>query len=335
MWQIIGQEKAVSLLQRGLASGLLSHAYLFVGPEHIGKMTLAKRLAQALNCESEEKPCLACPACKKIEAGRHADVQVIGLMMKEDDSEAKVIGIKQIEDMQHMASLPPFEGRHKVFIFENAELLSIEAANRFLKTLEEPEKNVTFILLTTNDKLLPATVISRCQRLEMPPLPIAGEAAALAERGIEPERARLLAGLSAGRPGWAIIAADNNDILEKRAEELDRLQGIIRADCEERFALAAQLASRFTQDRSAVYDVLDLWLDYWRDIMLVKLGICDMIINGDRKEELTALAAGFSIDRIKAAMDSIQAAGTHLRQNANTRLALEVLMLDIPAGEGG
>jgi DNA polymerase-3 subunit delta' len=331
MWQIIGQKRAVSLLQHSLEAGNLAHAYLFAGPEHVGKMTLALNLAQALNCEAVERPCLECTSCKKILAGSHSDVQVIGLTLNEEETEAKLIGIDQIKELQHSASLPPFEGKHKVFIIDGAELLSIEAANRLLKTLEEPVGKVTFILLTVNDRLLPATVVSRCQRVEMPPLSIVEEATALAEKwGIEPGRARLLAGLSHGCPGWALLADKDGSLLQQRTEELDRLQGAIKADYEERFAYVAQLAARFTQNRSAVYGVLDLWLDYWHDVMLVKLGCQDIIANIDRKEELIDMAGSYRLSRIKAFIESIKSAAEQLRQNVNTRLALEVLMLDIP-----
>jgi DNA polymerase-3 subunit delta' len=336
MWQVIGQERVVSLLQHGLEAGKLSHAYLVVGPEHVGKMTLALNLAQALNCEAAERPCLKCPACNKIAGRSHADVQTIGLLKNEDGTEAKLISIEQIKDMQHDASLPPFEGKHKVFIIENAELLSLDAANRLLKTLEEPLDNVTFILLTVNDKLLPLTVISRCQRLELAPLPLDAETAALVARlNIEPERARLLAGLSHGCAEWAIAAAADDSLLQQRSEAMDVMLGVIGADYEERFAYAARLAARFNQDRGAVYRVLDLWRDYWRDLMLLKLGRAEMITNIDRRAVMADAAGGYRLAQIKTFIEGIQSAADQLRRNVNPRLALEVLMLDIPEREGG
>jgi DNA polymerase-3 subunit delta' len=332
MWQIIGQARAVSLLQQSLKSGTLAHAYLLVGPQHVGKMTLAINLAQALNCEAAEKPCLECTSCKKIATGSHADVQVIGLTQNEEEnSEAKLIHTEQIKAVLHAASLPPFEGKQKIFIIDGAELLSIEAANRLLKTLEEPESYVTFILLTTNERLLPATVVSRCQRLELLPLAVNEATTALGEKlHIEPERAGLLARLSHGCPGWALAAHGDENILRLRNEELNQLNGIIRADYEERFAYAARLAARFGQNRRAVYDVLELWLDYWRDLMLVKAGNDDMITNIDRKDELAGIAGSFRLAQIQAFIESIRSAALQLRQNVNPRLALEVLMLDMP-----
>ncbi len=337
MWQLIGQRRAVSLLQQSLKAGRLAHAYLLAGPAHVGKMTLAIKLAQALNCEaSEEKPCLECNACQKIAAGRHADVQVIGLLQKENDTEFKVITIEQVKDVLHMASLPPFEGKHKVFIIDGAELLSPDAANCLLKTLEEPEARVTFILLTTNDRLLLPTVVSRCQRLELTPLPIREEVEALvANSKIEPERARLLAGLSHGCPGWALAAAQDESTLQNRNEEIVQIAGAIDGDLEGRFEYIDKLANGFSKDRGAVYETLDRWLDYWRDLLLIKLGSEATVTNIDRRQELAATAGGYRITQIKDCIESIRRTAEMLKQNVNTRLALEVMMLDIPTKGGG
>jgi DNA polymerase-3 subunit delta' len=336
MWQVIGQGRAVSLLQQSLKAGRLAHAYLLVGPQHVGKMHLAIKLAQALNCEAEEKPCLECTACKKIQAGTHADVIVIGLTQNEENTEAKLIGIDQIKEVQHAASLPPFEGKHKVFIIDGAELLSTEAANCLLKTLEEPEAKVTFILLTTNDRLLLPTVVSRCQRLELTPLPIKEEVEALMEsREMAPERARLLAGLSHGCPGWALAAVGDESTLQHRNEEVDSLVKVIKDNYVGRFDYAGQLAARFTQNRGAIYETLERWLDYWRDLLLVKLGSEETITNIDRKQELIEMAGGYQLTQIKDCIKSIRRTAEQLRQNVNARLSLEVMMLDIPSKGGG
>ena len=336
MWQVIGQNRVVSLLQNELDAGKLAHAYLLVGPTHVGKMTLAVNLAQALNCESDDRPCLQCTTCEKIASANHADVQVIGLSQNSDSAEAKLIGIDQIKQLQHTTSLPPFEGKHKVFIINGAELLSIEAANCLLKTLEEPANDVTFILLTTNDRLLPETVISRCQHLELRPLAATEVEAALIEnRNIETERARLLAGLSQGCPGWALSAAEDETLLQQHDEIMKRLLQILNANYDERFAFVTQMASQFAQNRATVYDMLNLWINFWRDLMLIKMGSGNLITNIDKKDELIKIAGNYRLSQIKTAIRSIQATAEQLRQNANTRLALEVLMLDIPGKERG
>ncbi|MCL0057938.1 AAA family ATPase [Dehalococcoidales bacterium] len=326
MWQVVGQNRAVSLLQRSLKRGALAHAYLFVGPPHVGKMTLALNLAQALNCETAEPPCGECGSCQKIALAKHADVEIIGLAHNGDKSKPRVeIGIDQIRQIQHSSSLPPFEGKYKVFIIDGAELLSIEAANCLLKTLEEPIGKVIFILLTTNERLLPATLISRCQRLELLPVPANEVEAVLNKRGVEPQKAKLLARLCRGCLGWALSVADG---LPQRNEMINRLVEMINADYEARFAYPSQLVAQFS--RSRVQEVLDLWGEWWRDLLLVKLGVNELITNIDRLPTLIEMSQGYNLAQIRAVINSIQAAGEQLRQNANPQLVLEVLMLDIP-----
>ena len=331
MWQVIGQTKAVSLLQRSLETGSLAHAYLFVGPAHVGKMTLALNLAQALNCEAAEQPCGVCPSCLKIASGKHADVQVMALSGETSEENRAKISVEQIEQLQHSVSLPPFEGKYRVFIIDGAEFLSIGAANRLLKTLEEPVGKVVFILLTPDEKLLLPTIVSRCQRLELFLMsPIQLEAALKTKWGVEPEKAKLLSRLAHGCLGWAVSSARDDSLVVQRAETLDKVLDIINGDGEERFAYAAQMATQFSQNRGLIYARLDLWLDWWRDLLLVKTGSSDGVTNIDRLDTLSEMAAGLSLAQIRAFIQSIRSAGEQLKQNANSRFVLEVLMLDIP-----
>ena len=336
MWQVIGQTRAVTLLQRSLETDSLSHAYLFVGPAHVGKMRLALDLAKALNCEAAEPPCGQCPSCQRIDSAKHADVQIIGLGYGENPAEAKSrteISIDQIRQVEHSVSLPPFEGKHRVFIIDGAEVLSTEAANCLLKTLEEPVGKVTFILLTTNEQLLPTTVISRCQRVELLPVPDTEiEASLTGQWGVEPQKATLLARLSRGCLGWAVHALEET-LLQQRTERLEELLAIVKADCEGRFAYAAQLAAQFSQNRGLVQEKLDLWLDWWRDLMLIKVGLSDAVTNVDHLAPLTNMAKDYSLTQIKSFIYGIQEAETQLKLNASPRLVLEVLMLSIPEVE--
>jgi DNA polymerase-3 subunit delta' len=298
-------------------------------------MTMALNLAEALNCEGAGPPCGECASCLRIADGKHADVQVIDLGSANGDSaesESRVkISVEQIEQMQHSASLPPFEGRCKVFILDGAELLSIGAANRLLKTLEEPSGKVVFVLLTVNDKLLPATIVSRCQRVELAPLGTAEVETALVERwGTESDKAELLSRLANGCLGWAVSAARDEQLLQQRAEALDRLLDITEAGYEARFQYVSQLASRFSQNRTAVREILDLWLEWWHDLLLVKVGCGDAVTNIDRSAQLASVAAGYTLNQIRVFIDSIRAAVEQLLLNANPQLALEVLMLSIP-----
>jgi len=333
VWSMIGQTRAVSLLQRSLETDSLAHAYLFVGPAHVGKMTLALNLAQALNCEAAEPPCGQCASCQKIISAKHADVQVIDLSQNKDLTEAEnraKISVDQIEQLQHSASLPPFEGRYRVYIIDVAELLSAGAANRLLKTLEEPLGKIVFILLTINERLVPATVVSRCQRVELLPLAITEVEAALNSNwGIESQKAELLARLSHGCLGWAV----DDGLLQQRTERLDKLLDIISGDFEERIAYVVRLTTQFSQNRGLVQEVLDLWLDWWRDLLLVKVGLSDAATNIDRVTTLIDMARNYRLVQIRTFIDSVRAAGEQLKQNTNPRLVLEVLMISIPEAE--
>ena len=340
MWRVVGQDRAVSLLQRSLDAGSLSHAYLLVGPAHVGKMTLAMDLARAVNCEGSEPPCGECGPCQRIGEGKHADIMVISLAGNGDEAAPEAegrarIGVGQIDQILHSVSLPPFEGRCKVFILDGAEFLSIGAANRLLKTLEEPPGTAVFVLLTADEGMLPETVVSRCQRAEMRPLGTRGiEEALTGLWGVEPEKARLLSRLANGRLGWAVSAAGDGSLLQQRDEWLDGLLGLADADYEERFGYAAQLASRFSQSRAAVQERLDVWLDWWRDLLLVKAGSDDAVINVDRLATLKRQAAEYSLAQVRAFIDDISSTGERLRLNANPQLALEVLMLCMPEKGG-
>ena len=336
MWNIVGQDRAVSLLQRSLARGSLSHAYLVIGPAHVGKMTLAIDLARTVNCEGNEPPCGECDSCRRIAAGKHADISVTSLGENSEDengeggSKAK-IGVGQIDQILHSVSLPPFEGKCKVFILDGAEFLSIGAANRLLKTLEEPVSRVIFLLLTADESMLPITVVSRCQRLELRALGTGEIETALAARwNVDSEKARLLSRLANGCLGWAVTAVNAGSLLKKRNEWLEGMLATIDAGYEERFNYAAQLAGRFSRNRREVQEKLDLWLEWWRDLLLVNAGCSDEVVNIDRLLVLTEMAGNYSLAHIRVFIEDIRSTGENLRLNANPQLALEVLMLSIP-----
>jgi DNA polymerase-3 subunit delta' len=245
------------------------------------------------------------------------------------------ISIEQIKEIQRAASLPPYEGKHKVFIIDGAEHLSSEAANCLLKVLEEPPPRVLFLLLSAKERLLLPTVISRCQRVELRPLPIAEVEKTLAQNWeLEAQKARLLARLSRGCLGWALSAASDDRLPDERAQRIATLTDLADAGYEERFSYAAQLAAQFEKNRGFAQEILDLWLGWWRDLLLVKVGCLDAITNIDVETMLVQRAKGYSLAEVKGFIDHLQAAQEQLDRNANPRLVLEVLMLNIPRKEG-
>ncbi len=334
MWSVIGQPRAVELLRHSLESGRLAHAYLFIGQKHVGKMTLAMNLAQALNCVQEQRPCGQCISCSRIASGNHADVQIISRLPganSGDTGPRKEIGISQIRELQQAAGLQPYEGKHRVFIIDGAEYLNEESANCLLKTLEEPPPQVLIILLALNDSSLLPTIVSRCQRVELFPVPAGAIEQELRERrDVEPEKAGLLARLCRGSIGWAIAASLDEKLIQERDLRLVELQGLAAASLEERFSFAAKLAVQFSKSRESVEGILNLWLEWWRDLLLVKAGCTQFITNADREESLAQYSEGYSLSDIRCSMESIRTALGQLAQNANPRLTLEVLMLSIP-----
>ena len=281
------------------------------------------------------RPCGECPSCQKISAGKHADVEIIRVLdaTESEDGKSKTeIGTDQIKSMIRSSFLPPFEGRRRIFIINDASQTSLEAANRLLKTLEDHQGQSTFILLTSNIKLIPPTVASRCQRLNLSRVPTAEIEAALIERWqVEPARARLLARLSHGCPGWAVEAMREADLLDERTQRFEKMHEIVRGDYSQRFGSATQLAQQFAKKRESVYEILDSWLNWWRDLLLVKAGCVDDITNSDYLPAMVEMARSYSLSQIRMTIQGLQAAGKQLRLNANARLALDVFMLNLPA----
>ena len=329
MWQITGHETAVELLDNSLRNDRLSHAYLFVGPAQVGKMTLAINLAQALNCENDDRPCGACASCKRIMDLKHADVQVIDLGGKTE------VSIDQIRELERYASLKPFEGKSRVFIIDNADFMSSEAANCLLKTLEEPPPFVYMILLSTSEKAILSTILSRCQKLELRPIAISAIEHALTERyGAKPEDAHVLARLSSGCMGWAVNTSVNKDAVTLRKELIESLVNIAKADRLEKFSYSASMASKFSKNRAEVQKLLSLWISWWRDLLLIKGNCREIITNIDHQETLFREEAYYDIIDIRNFIISLIQAGTLLKNNANPRLVLDVLILSMPKRKG-
>jgi DNA polymerase-3 subunit delta' len=328
MWQVIGQDKILSLLDYSLKTNTIAHAYLLVGPRHVGKGTLACNLAQALNCDGPELPCGQCHSCQRILEGKHADVVPIGL-----DSRTE-IGIDDIRGLQRLANLPPYEGKCKVFIIDDAEYLSTEAANSLLKILEEPPPRIVWLLLAAEEEHLLPTIISRCQRLELKPVPSERVQEILVNSyNVDANKAKLLTQLCHGRLGWALSALANDDILEQRSQRIAKLVSLLTPtsrSLEQRFAYAQELASQFSQNRRAGAEIIEIWLDWWRDLMLIKGGCKEAIINVDYEIALEEQARGLSLSEIKGFLANLCLLQEEISKNVNPRLALEWLMLNLP-----
>lgn len=320
-WQIIGHEWAVALLRQGLETGRVAHATLLCGPPQIGKTRLALTLAQALNCAEPDRPCGRCTSCLKVEKGTHPDVRLV-----EGEGTGGGFKIDQIRALQREAVLSPYEGPYRVFVLRRIDLSSIEAANSLLKTLEEPPDHVVLVLTAVQGDLLPATVVSRCQRLDLRPAARGAVEASLREMGIPAPRAQLLARLSGGRVGWALNASQDDRLLQQRQEGLDQLQQILSSDRVERL----DFAWKASRDVDASRATLELWTSWWRDLLLLHSEGEDHIVNVDRSEELGRLSGQSNLPQVQHVLSALQDTVAQIDAYVNPRLALEGLLLKLP-----
>lgn len=335
MWKTIGHDKAINILKRSIEQDRVSHAYLFVGPDQVGKGTLAMDFARAVNCvgPDDERPCGGCEQCDRIDRDLHTDVKVINRETGETPKGRGrvLIGIDQMREIQRNASLTPFEGRYRVFVIDDAEYLSEEAANSLLKTLEEPPGQVILVLLASDLGAMLPTISSRCQKLELRSVSSEIISDVLqAQHGVDEMGATEVARLSEGRPGWAFGAVSNPGLLEGLNERLETIERLVGLGLEERFEYAARLAGVAGRDRDAVRRELKEWLGWWRDVLLVKEGTEEYVTHLSRVEATRRLSQGLAREDVARAMNAVEAAQEHLDRNVNPRLALEAMMLAMP-----
>jgi DNA polymerase-3 subunit delta' len=218
---IIGQEMAVSLLSRALEQGP-SHAYLFAGPPGVGKSETALAFAAGLACA--DGGCGACNHCLRVQKGLHPDVEIVG-------AEGNFILVEQIRDVTYHSAYRPYEARSKVYIFLEAEKFNAEAANAFLKTLEEPPAHVHFLLVSDHPERMIPTIVSRCQLVTFSPLSVPVLAADLVSRfGLPSRDADLIARVTGGNLSQARELATSESARRQRDELLDLARDLPTAD---------------------------------------------------------------------------------------------------------
>ena len=312
--------------------GAIHHAYLFFGPTHIGKRTLAIQLAQALNCDEPNVPCGNCGSCMRILKGTHPDVISISVNPEAEPPEPRTqIGIQAVRDTISSANLRPYEGRNRVFIVTEADLMNEAAQNACLKLLEEPPPNVVLVLLAPHPDAVLGTVKSRCQTIELRPLPLKQSIGILTENyGLSLEQAEALARLSEGRIGWAISAAQDPAIQAELHHQFERIVEVCDSNLVSRFAYAADLAQRFQRDRVAVQIILNLWIRWMRDLLLILSGQEQQITNTAWRITLRSHADTVQPIKVIQCIRAIAFTLEALERNANPRLALESFVFDIP-----
>ena len=329
-WNIVGHEHAIDLLRRTLAAQQVRHAYLFTGPEHIGKTLLAHRFAQTLLCTGGSDlhvapldACNACLSCRKVLHGNHPDLHIISRA-----PDKQFILIEQVRALQSDSARKTLEGRRNVFIIQGAHEMNLQAANCLLKTLEEPEPDVVLLLTAPDPGLLLPTILSRVQQVPMHLLTSLQIKAALEQQWeVEPEEATLIAALAAGRMGWAVQAVEDEELLVERKAQLEALAKLPMVSKVQRF----EIAQRISSDSAKARALLELWLFWWRDMVLAANKCLDLTVNVDMRNILKQQASRVGTVEAERMVRAILSTMEALDQNVNARTALEVLMLDLPA----
>jgi DNA polymerase III subunit delta' len=331
--EILGQDRAVQALRAALRRGALHHAYLFAGPEGVGKGTTARLLAQAANCAADDgDACGDCPSCRKIARGVHPDVIVIERerdMAKAGRWEPKGgrtpsrdIVVDQVRELvDRRLALRRFEGRRRVVLLDPADAMNAQAQNALLKTLEEPPPDTTLVLVSSSaDALLP-TVRSRCLRLPFAPLPDDLVAARLAAAGHPPEGVRLATTLAAGSLGKAL--ALDADAMAERRRAVEEAAALVADDARPWIAFAARHGSK----RERAREVCDLLLVWLRDVLVratagegAPLALADL-------EDATAAAARMGPEAALRRIEAVRRAIAALRHNSAGPLALEHMLV--------
>ncbi len=318
---IIGHGGAIHLLTQAMNTDGLPQSLLITGVPQLGKTTLARLLALALNCTGQPKPCRACSSCQKLASGNHPDIFVF-------DNSEETLKIEQIRALQHDLSLRPIESRYKVTVLGDFERATVSAANALLKTLEEPPPHVMLILTAKNTGLLLPTLVSRCQTVKLMPVSnqILAETLQTKYKATQAQ-ANLLSRLASGRPGWAIKAFENPEVIAERSQYLLELGQILTQPQAHRLAYAQSLLKKNID----LMNILNLWLSWWRDLLLVHYGCVDQIVNVDLQDTLRQLAGSLSGRQITSSLEYTYKAIRNLNYNVNLRLNLEVLLLNLPS----
>lgn len=322
---IIGHEHSIALVQASVRNGRLAHAYLFHGEARIGKWMTAVRLAQALNCEQPSDTdssdcCGHCRSCLQIARRTHPDCFVIE---PDPESATPQIKIEQVREIEQQFIYRPLLGERKICLIDEADRLTIGAANALLKTLEEPPGHGLFILITSRPHALPITIRSRCQALRFTtPARTQVEAAVILKRELPPADAHFLAVLADGRIGEAL----ETNVAEVRARQQEWLTLVKPPSLTSSTGILSSAESLAKSDRGE--ETLS-WLTRWiRDlVILIVGGDEDQILHLDQLGDLRHYAQRADIDSLLTLLNDIERIRQQATRHLNMQMALETTFL--------
>ncbi|MEX0746466.1 MAG: DNA polymerase III subunit delta' [Rhodothermales bacterium] len=356
---IIDQHRTVDALRSTISSERIGHAYLFHGPDGVGKRAVALEFAKTLLCEREgDEACDKCLTCTKVGRMVHPDLHILfayptdtepedvaeriqllgknpyaavdfvrrpslGDTTKSSNKQALYTVGRMHDEVRRTMNFKPVEGRYKIVILTDADLLRTEAANAFLKLLEEPPPRSVFVLITSRPERLLPTIVSRCQRFRFDPLPPeAIERALMEKESMEPAPAKMLARMANGSYTEALEFKDNEELMGLRALVLDFLRFSYGRSID-RLADLIEKISRLGRDQ--IKGLLDLMLRWIRDLTLYRtLGDEASIINVDQRDAIAKFSANLPNADLEAMAKLVEGAIDLIERNVQINLTLIV-----------
>lgn len=325
---LIGHDRIWNFLLQSTASNRLAHAYLFVGAQGIGKMTVALEFVKNLLCE-KGCACGICEICRRIGQNQHPDIlflnsdnnvkdRLIEANQAEKDPEIK---IEQIRQLQHQISLSTFCAARKIVIIDRADQMTLDAANCLLKTLEEPPQKSLLILISSNYQRILPTIISRCQLIKFLPVKNEKIIAGLEKLKIK-EKLKIQSAVkfACGRPGVAIDLLSNPGFWARQENLISDLQKIQRSNLVEKFKYAQKLSQNILDAQ----EVLNSWLVWFRDRILENIGVKNLMAF-----DFKSVSQDLSVKNITAIKNILEAKHLLSENSFNYRLVLENLMLKL------
>jgi DNA polymerase-3 subunit delta' len=351
-WPLLGNDHVVNFLSRALANDQLSGSYIFVGPDDLGKTTVASYFAYSLLCQNRNNPayakaaegkvvlpCGVCPSCKQHKLGLnpgeeeslasvHADLHVI-----KREKDKKNLSIEQVRGLIGELSLSSFLNSYKIGIIKHADSLSDEAGNALLKTLEEPRDKVVVILIATELANLPQTIVSRSQVLRF--RSVSNDVIyqyLVKDHNANRSQAKSLARLSLGRPALAVKFFEDKEFYDSYVERTRTLLGFWRSDLNGRFAAIGDLLGTKATGQEAVTlsrRILETWQGLARDLILFHTGQVDLVQHEIVMPELEAVSRTLPLPAVFRLFQSIRQAEDYLKANVSPRSALESVAMAV------